>query len=218
MRPDADIKRDVEAELQWDPDIRSDDIAVAVKDGVVALTGFVRSYNQRWQAEAAAKRVKGVVAVANDINVRLPLINQRPDPEIARDIVMALRSELPWSFEQIKAVVSDGRVTLEGRVEWNYQRERAANAAQRVRSVKSLTNSIEVKPPAPAPERIKEKIEEALKRNAEIDASRVSVETKDDTVILRGKVLSWAESREAERAAWAAPGVGKVDNQLVVSL
>jgi osmotically-inducible protein OsmY len=218
MRPDADIKRDVEDELGWDPDIDSTDISVAVKDGVVTLTGFVRSYSQKWQAETDAKHVKDVVAVANDIEVRLPILSQRPDPHIARDIVTALKHELPYSFEQIKAVVKDGRVTLEGEVEWNYQRERAEAAARHVRGVKRVRNSIELKPSTPVPSEIKQKIEEALKRSAEVDANRITVETNGDTVVLRGTVRSWAESHEAERATWAAPGVRHVENQIVVML
>ena len=218
MRPDSDIKHDCEEELRWDPDIESADIAVAVKDGVVTLTGFVRSYSQKWQAESDAKRVKGVAAMANDIEVRLPIISQRPDPDIARDIVTALKNDLPYASENIKAVVKGGWVTLEGELEWNYQRERAEAAARRVRGVKGVTNSIKIKPSLPLPSQVKQKIEEALKRIAAIDADRITVETSGDSVILRGTVRSWAESQEAERAAWAAPGVRHVDNRLVVSL
>jgi len=125
MRSDSEVKRDVEDELRWDPDISSDDIAVAVKSGVVTLTGFVRSYGQKLQAEADAKRVSGVVGLANDIEVRLPAIDQRPDPDIARDAVAALKAQLPYSSESIKILVRSGWVTLEGQAEWNYQRTRA---------------------------------------------------------------------------------------------
>jgi osmotically-inducible protein OsmY len=217
MRLDSDIRRDVEDELRWDPDIDATDIAVAVNNGVVALTGFVRSYSQRTQAERDAKRVAGVVAVANDIEVRLPVIDQRPDPDIARDAVSALKSELPYSSENIKVIAKDGKITLEGTVEWNYARERAESAVKRIRGVKGVTNSITLKPKV-APYEVRRKIEDAFRRSAEIDASRVTVEANGSEVILRGTVKSWAEREEAERAAWAAPGVTKVDNRVTISV
>src|SRR3954469_22388897 len=169
MRSDEDIKRDVESELRWDHDIDATDIGVAVKNGVVTLTGFVRSYLQKYDAERDVKRVNGVLAVANDLQVRLPVIHQKPDPEIAREVVDEIKSELPYSHSLIKAVVSNGWVTLEGDVEWNYQKERAEAAARRVKGVKGITNFIMVKPKV-EPEDVKRKIEDAFKRNAEIDA------------------------------------------------
>ena len=217
MRLDSDIKRDVEDELRWDPDIDATDIGVAVHNGVVALTGFVRSYGQKTEAERDAKRVAGVVGVANDIEVRLPVLDERPDPDIVRDAVSALKSELPFSSEYIKVVARSGWLTLEGAVEWNYARERAESSVKRIRGVKGVTNSITLKPKA-APQEIRRKIEDAFRRSAELDASRITVEANGSEVILRGTVKSWAERQEAERAAWAAPGVTKVDNRIAISV
>ena len=217
MRSDNDIKRDVESEIRWDPDIKSDDIAVAVKDGVVTLTGFVRSYIEKYEAERDAKRVSGVVALANDLEVRLPSSDERPDPEIAREAVTALKAQLPVTYEHITPVVKDGWITLEGEVEWNYQRDLAERAVRRLKGVKGVTNLINLKPRV-APSEVKRKIEEALKRQAELEADEITVEANGGEVILRGKVRSWAERNEAERAAWQAPGVTRVDNRITVGL
>src|SRR5258705_2207637 len=140
MQLDSDIKRDVEDELRSDPDIDATDIAIVVKDGTVTLTGFVRSFRQRRRAEQDVKRVAGVVGIVNDIEVRLPIIHRRPDPEIARDAVEAIKRELPLSWEKIKAIVEDGWITLEGEVERHYQRERAEEAGQGLRGIPGGTN------------------------------------------------------------------------------
>jgi osmotically-inducible protein OsmY len=215
MKTDDEIKRDVEEELRWDPDIDATNVAVAVKDGVVTLTGFVPSYAMKFQAENDAKRVAGVVAVANDIEVRVPALDQRPDPEIAHDAVQALKNQLPYSSQNIKIIVHDGWITLEGEVEWNYQRDRAEDAVRWVKGVKGVVNAIQVKPKV-TPTDIKKKIEEAFKRHAEIDANQIQVETRDGEVILKGTVHSWFEREEAERAAWSAPGVKKVEDHITI--
>ena len=141
MRSDSDIKQDVEDEIRWTPNIDPTDIAVAVKNGVVTLTGFVRSYGQKYEAEKAAKRVAGVVGLANDLEVRLPGVDERPDPDIARDAVAAIKSQLPAS-EQIKVTVNNGWVTLEGEVEWHYQQQSAEKSVRRLKGVKGVSNLI----------------------------------------------------------------------------
>jgi osmotically-inducible protein OsmY len=216
MKSDSEIERDVRDELKWDPDLDAEDIAVSVKNGVVTLAGFTRSYSDRLEAEAAAKRVAGVLAVANDIEVRLPAIDQRPDPDIARDAVSALKAELPISYDRIKVIVKDGWVTLEGAVEWRYQKNTADSAVRKVKGVKGVTNVITVKPKV-EPSELQRKIQEAFKRNAEVDANRITVEAKGSEVILKGTVRSWIEREEAERVAWSAPGVTKVEDRIVVS-
>ncbi|MEA2850638.1 MAG: hypothetical protein QOE02_657 [Rhodospirillaceae bacterium] len=216
MRSDSEIEKDVKAELEWDPDLDATDIAVSVKNGVVTLTGFVKSYTDRYEAETAAKRVAGVVAVANDIEVRMPSVDERPDPDIAREAAAAIKSQLPISSENIKIIVKNGWVTLEGEVEWQYQRQTAENVVRRIKGVKGVSNTILLKPRA-EPTEVKRKIQEALRRSAEVDANRIEVEARGGEVILKGTVRSWIEREEAERAAWAAPGVTKVEDRIVVS-
>jgi osmotically-inducible protein OsmY len=216
MRSDSEIKMDVESELRWHPDLDATDIAVAVKNGVVALSGFTKSYNDKYEAELAAKRVNGVVGLANDIQVRLPSADVRPDPEIAREAVAAIKHRLPFTYERIKPVAKDGWVTLEGEVEWNFTREVAEKAVRRLTGIKGVINMVHLKPHV-EPTEIKRKIEEALKRSAEIDANRIAVEAHGGEVVLKGSVRSWIERKEAERAAWAAPGVVKVEDHIAIS-
>ena len=180
-----------------------------------SLVGFVKTYVGKTETEAAVKHVAGVVAVANDIAVRLPATDERPDPEIAREAVASL-NQLPISAERIKVVVKNGWVTLEGTVEWHYQRNIAEAAVGYIRGVKSVTNLIGLRPRA-EPIEIKKRIEEAFRRSAEIDANHITVEANGSEVVLKGSVRSWAEREEAERGAWAAPGVTKVEDRLVVS-
>lgn len=216
MKLDSDIERDVKDELRWRPGLDATDIAVSVKNGVVALTGFVHSYTDKFQAEAAAKRVSGVVGVANDIEVRLRNIDQVPDPELAREAVAAIKSQLPISYEKIKVVAEKGWITLEGTVEWQYQKQDAEKALRHLKGLKGFTNLITLKPQV-QPSEVKRKIEEALKRNAEIDAKHIIVEAHGGDVVLKGTVRSWIERDEAEQAAWAAPGVMKVEDRIAIS-
>jgi len=214
-RSDNSLRDDVLLELKWDPKISSaSDVGVAVKDGVVTLTGFVPSFWEKDAAEKAAKRVYGVKGVANDIGVKL--FWQRTDPEIARAAVRELESHVSIPADRIKVTVKDGWVTLEGTVDWEYQKSLAESAMKKLKGVSGVTNKIQVTPKASAPE-VKSKIEEALRRSAELDARRITVKIEGSTVKLYGSVSSWAERDEAERAAGSAPGTTMVENHILVN-
>jgi osmotically-inducible protein OsmY len=211
---DEAIRTAVLNELNWDPQIAARDIAIAVKDGVVTLSGTVPTYFEKEAAENAAKRVYGVRGVANDI--RVTPVSAPSDPEIAREAVRALERHLLIPSDRIKVTVSSGWITLEGKVRWQFQKKLAESAVKKLKGVTGITNLIEVKPDV-SPEAVKERIEEALRRNADLDARRVVIDVEGDTVHLWGQVGSWWERDEVERAAWSAPGVAHVENHLEVT-
>jgi osmotically-inducible protein OsmY len=215
-RSDAQIQSDVLAELKWEPRVQPNEIGVVVKDGVVTLTGWVDAYTKKWAAEDAAHRVRGVKAVANDIEVRLPASDERTDADLAAAVVRALEWDAFVPVDKLEVTVSKGWVTLKGEVEWNYQKQDAERAVRRLVGVTGVTNMITVKPRIEASE-LKENIEKALIRSVETDAKRITVEVDGSAVILKGTVRSWAERQEAEREAWAAPGVTSVDNRITIS-
>lgn len=216
LRSDADIQSEVLTELKWEPRVQAPEIAVAVKDGVVTLAGFVDSYTKRWAAEEAAHRVRGVKAVANDIEVRLRAGGERTDPEIAAAAVRALQWDAVLVPEQIHVTVSKGWITLKGTVDWQYKKHEAERVVRNLAGVKGVSNLIEVKPKA-EPAEIKKQVEQALVRSAQTDAGRITVEVDGGKVTLKGTVRAWVERQEAERAAWRAPGVMTVENCIIVS-
>lgn len=216
IRTDEDIRADVLEELKWHTRVQSNEIGVAVKDGIVTLTGWVDSYLKKIAAEEAAHRVPGVIAVANDIEVRLPGSAERTDADLAAAVVNALKWDAAILADKVDVTVSQGWVTLKGEVDYYFQKIDAEHAIRRIAGIKGVTNLITVKP-HPLPSDLKQSIEKALIRHAELDAKNITVEVQGSKVILRGTVRSYAEKQTAEDTAWSAPGVTEVDNRIVVS-
>lgn len=215
MKTDIQIQKDVMDELKWQPFLNSSEIGVAVKNGIVTLSGIVDSYSKKYSAERAAKKVTGVKAIAEDIQIGVSPAFRKTDAEIAGAVFDTLKWHSAVPEEKVKIKVEDGVVTLEGELEWEYQKVNARTAIQNLTGVRSVTNLITVKPKL-QPFELEQKISAAFQRNAAIDAAKVNVSTIGSKVILTGKVRSFAESEDAEDVAWAAPGVNHVENKLTV--
>ncbi|MBC8136642.1 MAG: BON domain-containing protein [Fibrella sp.] len=215
MKTDSQLQTDVLDQLQWRPDVNAAHIGVAANSSTVTLTGQVAHYVEKAAAESAAKGVYGVKAVANDITVEIPGTSTRTDQDIAQAAVNALKWDFEIPKDAIKVVVKNGWVTLEGMVDWQYQKDAAKRCVQYLMGVSAVNNAIVVKPKVNTTD-VKSRIEESFRRNADVDARRISVSASGGTVTLSGNVSSWSERSEAVTAAWAAPGVSSVNDQLAV--
>ncbi|HEU4993624.1 MAG TPA: BON domain-containing protein [Gemmatimonadaceae bacterium] len=215
-KTDLELQRDVINEIHWDPSADGE-IGVAAKDGVITLSGTVNSHAHKFSVIRAAERVFGVKAIAEDLVVKLPTSALRSDTDIAHAAVAALKWNVQVPPDRLMVRVDDGWLVLEGSVDWEYQRKAADESIRSLTGVKGVTNSITITQ-RPAAGDVRRRIEEALKRSAEVDARHVSVETRDGRVVLRGTVRSWTERKDAERAAWSAPGVTAVEDQLAISV
>jgi osmotically-inducible protein OsmY len=212
---DNDIKQHVQNALDWEPSLDAKDIFVSVDEGVVTLHGTVASFSEKMTAERVALRVYGVKAVANDLIVHLATGFKRSDTQIAQAAVAALTWNSVVPHDRVTVAVADGRITLSGTVNWNYQRDAVARATRDLRGVKGIINNIIVQPVVRTAV-VRDEIEAAFKRSAEVDARRITITSRDGKITLSGNVHSWAERQAAERAAWGAPGVTQVEDRLVV--
>lgn len=218
MKTDSQLERDVLEQLKWEPSVREAEIGAAVKEGVVTLTGYVDTFAEKWATTRAVERLNGVKAIADNLEVKLPSSHVRSDTDIAHAAVRALEWDVQVPHDQIKMTVRDGWVTLEGDAEWQYQKTAAERTVHFLIGVTGVTNLIAVKPHYASSFDVSGKIDEALRRRAEFDAGRITVEAHDGSVTLKGTVSSYAERRDAERAAWSAPGVTKVDDRIAVTM